>query len=144
MNRVILIGFLGKDAEIKTTRQGAAFTVLSLATSWRWRNRETGEFQSQTTWHRCIAWGKLGTFAASLTKGAQVQLEGEIRTRQYSENLPGRKAAEVTKSITEVRVTSLTELDRTKNSHETPLRRRGPLSPGKAQEVRNDYRTSVT
>jgi single-strand DNA-binding protein len=118
MNRVILIGFLGKNAAVKTTRNNAAFTVLSLATSRRWKDRETGEYRSETTWHRCIAWGKLGEFAASLSKGAHVQIEGEIRTRQYTEKLPGKKGAEVTKSITEVRVASLTKLDRTKKSTE--------------------------
>jgi single-strand DNA-binding protein len=109
MNRVILIGFLGKDAEVKTTRNNAAFTVLSLATSRRWKNRETGEYESETTWHRCIAWGKLGTFAAGLAKGAHVQLEGEIRTRQYQ---PKADSGNRPKSITEVRVTSLAKLDR--------------------------------
>ncbi|PWT96938.1 MAG: single-stranded DNA-binding protein [Terriglobia bacterium] len=115
MNRVILIGFLGKDAEVKTTRQNAAFTVLSLATSRRWKNRDTGEYQSQTTWHRCIVWGKLGNFAAGLTKGAHVQLEGEIRTRQYQ---PKADSGTGQKSITEVRVTSLTKLDRSKKPAE--------------------------
>ena len=47
MNRVILIGFLGKDAEAKTTRNNAAFTVFSVATSRRWKNHETGEYESQ-------------------------------------------------------------------------------------------------
>lgn len=115
MNRVILIGFLGKDAEVKTTRQNAAFTVLSLATSRRWKNHESGEYQSQTTWHRCIAWGKLGSFAATLTKGAHVQIEGELRTRQY---LSGRGAEGHQKSVTEVRVTSITKLDRAVKSEE--------------------------
>ena len=115
MNRVILIGFLGKDAEVKTTRQNAAFTVLSLATSRRWKNRETGDYQSQTTWHRCIAWGKLGAFAAGLTKGAHIQIEGEIRTRQYQ---PKADPGKGQKSITEVRVTSLAKLDRAKKPAE--------------------------
>ena len=79
MNRATLIGFLGKDAEVKTTRNNASFTVLSLATTRNWKDRETGDRQSQTTWHRCIVWGKLGEFAATLTKGAHVQIEGEIR-----------------------------------------------------------------
>ena len=115
MNRVILIGFLGKDAEVKSTRNNASFTVLSLATRRTWKNRETGEYESETTWHRCIAWGRLGTFAAGLAKGAHVQLEGEIRTRAFQ---PGDSARP--RSITEVRVTSLTKLDRSKRTAGAP------------------------
>lgn len=111
-NRVILIGFLGKDAEVRTARSQASYTVLSLATKRTWKDRDSGERQSQTTWHCCTAWGKLGEFAAMLTKGAHVQIEGEIRTREYAQKLAGKKAAEVKKSITEVRVTSIAKLDR--------------------------------
>ena len=53
-NRVSLTGFLGKDAEIKTTRNNASFTVLSLATKRSWKDRETEEWKSETTWHRVI------------------------------------------------------------------------------------------
>lgn len=111
-NRATLIGFLGKDAEVKTTRNNASYTVLSLATKRSWKNRETGERESETTWHRCIVWSKLGEYAATLTKGAHVQIEGEIRTREYTQKGVGKKAPDVKKSITEVRVTSILKLDR--------------------------------
>lgn len=112
-NRAALIGFLGKDAEVKTTSQKKSpFTVLSLATKRSWKNRESGEYFSETTWHRCIVWGKLGEYAATLTKGTHVQIEGEIRTREYTAKASGKKAAEVKKSITEVRVISINKLDR--------------------------------
>jgi single-strand DNA-binding protein len=111
-NRATLIGFLGKDAEVRTTNSKTSFTVLSLATKRSWKDRESGEYQSQTTWHRCVAWGKLGEFAATLTKGAHVQIEGEIRTREYTPKGPGKKAVGVTKSITEVHVVSIVKLDR--------------------------------
>ena len=114
MNRATLIGFLGKDAEVKTTRNNASFTVLSLATTRYWKDRETGERQSQTTWHRCIVWGKLSEFAATLTKGAHVQIEGEIQTREYTQKTGGKKPADVKKSITEIRVASIMNLDRKK------------------------------
>ena len=115
-NRATLIGFLGKDAEVKTTRNNASFTVLSLATKRTWKDRETGERQSQTTWHRCIVWGKIGAYAATLTKGAHVQLEGEIRTREYTQKSGGNNSADAKKSITEVRVTSIAKLDRPKKA----------------------------
>jgi single-strand DNA-binding protein len=114
MNRATLIGFLGKDAEVKSTRNNASFTVLSLATTRYWKDRETGERQSQTTWHRCIVWGKLSEFAATLIKGAHVQIEGEIQTREYTQKTGGKKPVDVKKSITEIRVASIMNLDRKK------------------------------
>ena len=111
-NRATLIGFLGKDAEVKSTRNNASYTVLSLATKRSWKDRETGERKSQTTWHRCIVWGKLGEYAATFTKGAHVQIEGEIRSREYTERSSGKNTTEVKKTISEVRVTSITKLDR--------------------------------
>ncbi len=116
-NRATLIGFLGKDAEVKSTRSNTSFTVLSLATKRSWKDRESGDRKSETTWHRCIVWGKLGEFAATLIKGAHVQIEGEIRTREYTPKSSGKKAAEK-KSITEVRVTSIAKLDRPKKESE--------------------------
>lgn len=54
VNRATLIGFLGKDAELRHTRNETPFAVLSLATKRSWKNRETGEYDSETTWHRCV------------------------------------------------------------------------------------------
>ncbi len=118
-NRVSLTGFLGKDAEIKTTRNNASFTVLSLATKRSWKDRETEEWKSETTWHRVIAWGKLGEYAANLLKGAHLQIEGEIRSREYVQKTGGKKSAEVKKTITEIRATSIAKLDRTKKDGES-------------------------
>ena len=119
-NRVSLTGFLGKDAEIKTTRNNASFTVLSLATKRSWKDRETEAWKSETTWHRVIAWGKLGESAANLLKGAHLQIEGEIRSREYVQKTGGKKSAEVKKTITEIRATSIAKLDRTKNGESVP------------------------
>ena len=118
-NRVSLTGFLGKDAEIKTTRNNASFTVLSLATKRSWKDRETEEWKSETTWHRVIAWGKLGEYAANLLKGAHLQIEGEIRSREYMQKTGGKKSAEVKKTITEIRATAIAKLDRTKKDDES-------------------------
>jgi single-strand DNA-binding protein len=111
-NRVTLIGFLGKDGEVKTTRNNASFTVLSLATKRSWKDRDTGGRKSETTWHRCVVWGRFADYAAKLTKGTHVQIEGEIRTREYTQKSGGKKSAEVKRSITEVRVTAIAKLDR--------------------------------
>jgi single-strand DNA-binding protein len=111
-NRATLIGFLGKDAEVKTTRNKASFTVMSLATKRSWKDRTTGERFAETTWHRCIVWGKLAEFAATLTKGAHVQIEGEIRTREYTPKTSSKKSEAQKKSITEIRVFMINKLDR--------------------------------
>ena len=115
-NRATLIGFLGKDAEVKTTRHKASFVVLSLATKRSWKDRESGDLMSETTWHRCIVWGNLSQYAATLLKGAHVQIEGDIRTRAYSQKSSGKDTAAATKSITEIRVTSITSLSRSKKA----------------------------
>jgi single-strand DNA-binding protein len=118
-NRVSLTGFLGKDAEVKTARNDASFTVLSLATKRSWKDRATGERQSETTWHRIIAWGRLGEYAANLTKGTHLQIEGELRTREYVEKTGAKKSAEAKKSITEIRATAIAKLDRPKKDTES-------------------------
>ena len=123
-NRVSLIGFLGKDAEVKTTRNNTRFTVLSLATKRNWKDRETGEWQSKSTWHRIICWGRLAEYAAGFTKGAHLQVEGEITTREYVQKT-GKKSTEVKKSITEIRASQIAKLTRPKKEGE-------PHAPGAA------------
>jgi single-strand DNA-binding protein len=112
-NRVMLIGFLGKDAKVRHTRNQTEFTLLSLATKRSWKDRESGEYKSQTTWHRCVAFGHVGEYAARLTKGAHIQIEGELRTREYT---PAK--GEAKKSIIEVRIRQFAKLDRPKGAEE--------------------------
>ena len=64
-NTVRLIGFLGKDAEVKSTKSGNEYTVLSLATQASWKDKKSGEYVNRTEWHRMIAWANLSTFAAT-------------------------------------------------------------------------------
>ena len=105
VNRATLIGFLGKNAELRHTRNETPFAVLSLATKRSWKHRETGEYESETTWHRCVVWGSRADFASTLTKGTHVQIEGEIRTREYIKG-------DVKRAVTEVRVLKLSKIDR--------------------------------
>ena len=107
MNRVTLIGFLGKEAEVKTTTNNKQYAILSVATSRSWKNRETGEYVRDTTWHRCILWAGRARFAATLSKGAHVQIEGAIRNYQ----LPA-KGDNAARLVTEVVVTGIEKLDR--------------------------------
>ena len=99
-NRVSLIGYLGRDAETKTTRNNARFVALSLATKRSWKDRETGEWHSRSTWHRVICWGRLVDYASTLTKGTHVQVEGEISTREYATKSGEKKV------VTEIRAKS--------------------------------------
>ena len=112
-NNVTLIGFLGSDAESRTTRNNMTLTVLSLATKRTWKDRETGEKQSQTTWHRCVTFGKTAEYAATLTKGAHLQIIGAIQTREYVAK-DGAK-----KSVTEIRVQRVARLDRAPKAEST-------------------------
>lgn len=110
-NRTTLIGFLGKDAEKRTTKNDVTYTVLSLATKDSWKNRN-GEWQSRTEWHRCIVWGvKFAAFAAGLRKGAHLQVEGELRSREYQKD-------GVTHRIVEIRTKSILKLDRAQQQPE--------------------------
>ena len=111
LNTVILTGYLGGDAQSRTARanssEASTFVTLSLATKRTWKDRESGERQSLTTWHRCVVFNpRIADYAASLTKGAHVQLVGEIQTREYVAK-DGAK-----KSVTEIRVQRIARLDR--------------------------------
>ena len=83
-NKAILMGFLGSDAEVRTGKNDQKFTTFSIATKTSYKSKETGEYVSHTEWHRCVIFGKLAEFAATLTKGAHVQVEGELRSREIA------------------------------------------------------------
>jgi single-strand DNA-binding protein len=89
VNKVILIGHLGKDAETKFTPSGVARTVFSIATNRRWKDQQTGEWKEETDWHNVVMWRQEGV-ATYLTKGKQIFLEGRLQTRNYDDK-DGRK-----------------------------------------------------
>ena len=103
-NKVTLIGFLGSDAEVHTNNN-RSFTTLSLATKSSYK--KDGKYVSQTEWHRCIVFGKLSEFAATLKKGAHIQVEGELRSREYES-----KKTDSKQRVWEIRVASILKLDR--------------------------------
>jgi len=84
VNRVILVGNLGADPEVKHLSGGNVVTTLKVATSESWTDKATGEKKERTEWHRVKLWGKLGEIAGEyLRKGRQVYIEGSIRTEKY-------------------------------------------------------------
>ena len=106
MNRITLIGFLGSDATTLNTLN-SSFTVLSLATKSSYKDKKTGEYKGSTEWHRCVVWGKLSDFAKTLTKGAHLAVEGELRSRERED-----KKTNAIQRVWEVRVSSILKLDR--------------------------------
>lgn len=86
VNKVILVGNLGKDPEIKKTTSGQSITLFSVATSNSWVNKE-GQKQENTEWHRIVVWGKLAeTCAEYLAKGRKVYVEGRLQTRSWEDS----------------------------------------------------------
>ena len=84
VNKVILVGNLGADPETRYTASGSAITNISIATSESWRDKQTGETQERTEWHRVVFFNRLAEIAGEyLRKGSQVYVEGSIRTRKW-------------------------------------------------------------
>ena len=84
VNKVILVGNLGNDPETRYTASGAAITNISIATSESWRDKQTGENQERTEWHRIVFFSRLAEIAGEyLRKGSQVYVEGSLRTRKW-------------------------------------------------------------
>jgi len=86
VNKAILVGNLGADPETRYTSNGTCVTNIRLATTEQWKDRQSGEQQERTEWHRVVLWGKLGEVAEQyLRKGAQVYIEGRIETRKWQD-----------------------------------------------------------
>lgn len=84
INKVILVGNLGADPDTRYSASGSAVTRISIATSERWKDKQTGEQQERTEWHRVVFFGRLAEIAAEyLRKGSQVYVEGSLRTSSY-------------------------------------------------------------
>jgi len=106
INKVILIGHLGKDPEVRYFPSGEAIANASLATSESWKDRQTGETKEATEWHNVVFPGKLGEIAGKyLRKGSKVYVEGSLRTRKWQDK-EGRD-----RYTTEIRVQDMQMLD---------------------------------
>lgn len=106
VNKVILIGNLGRDPEIRFTQGGAAVCNFSLATNERWKDKN-GQPQERTEWHRIVVWGKQAEICKEyLAKGRQVYIEGSLQTREWNDR-DGNK-----RNTTEVRAVRVQLLGR--------------------------------
>jgi single-strand DNA-binding protein len=94
VNKVILLGHLGKDAETKFTPSGVAKSTFTIATNRRWKDQQSGEWKEETDWHNCVLW-RQENVANYLQKGKQVYVEGRLQTRQYEQDGQKRYFTEV-------------------------------------------------
>jgi single-strand DNA-binding protein len=105
LNKVMLIGRLGQDPEVRYTQSNTAVATLNLATNERYRD-SNGEYQDKTEWHRVVAWGRTAEVCQQyLTKGSLIYVEGPLQTREW-EDKQGQK-----KYTTEVKALQMTMLD---------------------------------
>lgn len=92
VNKVILVGTLGKDPEVKFLPSGGAVCNFSMATSEAWRDKNTGEMQEATEWHSISMFGKLAEIAGEyLRKGSKAYIEGKLKTRSWDDQATGQK-----------------------------------------------------
>lgn len=90
INKVILVGNLGKDPETRYTPDGMAVTNLTLATSEAWKDKQSGEMQERTEWHRVVMYSRLAEIASEyLKKGAKIYIEGKLRTNKWQDKATG-------------------------------------------------------
>jgi single-strand DNA-binding protein len=130
VNKVILIGNLGRDPELRYTQNGQAVANFTLATSESWTNK-SGEREQKTEWHRIVAWAKLAEICGEyLSKGKQVYIEGRLQTRDW-EDRDGNK-----RRTTEVVAQNLQMLGRREGGYESPSS--GPSSPEAPQPPSDD------
>lgn len=91
LNKVMLIGHLGQDPEVKTLQSGKSVAHFSMATSEKWKGQD-GQWQEKTEWHRLVAWDKLADLVGQyLVKGSQVFIEGKLQTREWDDKQTGEK-----------------------------------------------------
>lgn len=96
INKVIIVGRLGRDPEVRYTQDGTAVTNFSVATSEEWKDKNTGEKKELTEWHRVVAFRRLGEICGQyLSKGRQVYVEGRLQTRSWEQDGVKRYTTEI-------------------------------------------------
>jgi single-strand DNA-binding protein len=131
VNKVILLGRLGRDPEIKYTQSNIPVANFSLATSESWKDKTTGEWQETTEWHRVVAWrGQAERAEQKLKKGSQVYIEGHLETRKWTDK-DGKE-----RSTTEVVCDKLMPLGAEDKPAEAPKRKE--FAPAAAPKLEDD------
>ena len=92
VNKVLLLGNLGRDPELRSTPKGNQVLNFPMATTRRWKDRETDEIHDQTDWHRIVVWGRQAEVLSEyLKKGSQVHVEGRLQSRSWTDNDGGKR-----------------------------------------------------
>ena len=110
LNEIKLIGFVGQDAELKRSQNSKELVRFDVATKASWKNRDSGEYDSRTEWHRIVVWGNLTKFAQTLKKGEHVYISGELRYREYQKAI-GEGKNTVTMPVAEIHAAEIRRLD---------------------------------
>lgn len=122
VNKVMLIGRLGKDPEVRYTSDGTTVANFTMATSEEWKDKNTGEKQERTEWHKIVAWRRLGEICGEyLRKGSQIYIEGKLQTRSW-EDRDGNK-----RYTTEIVANTMQMLDSAKGGRAEPAGERYPV-----------------
>jgi single-strand DNA-binding protein len=125
INKVILVGSLGKDPELKQLTNGNAIANISLATSESWKDRNTGQKQEKTEWHRIVIFGKLAEIAGQyLKKGSKVYIEGSLKTRKWQDNTGNERY------VTEIHASSMQMLDSLRGDNQNRVSNTQNMSQG--------------
>ena len=96
INKVILVGNLGRDPEVRFAQSGNKIVNFSMATSDSWKDRETGERREKTEWHRVVLWRRLAEIAGEyLKKGSKIYIEGQLQTRKWEQDGQTRYTTEI-------------------------------------------------
>lgn len=115
VNKVILVGNLGRDPEMRTFPSGDQVANVSLATTDKWRDKQSGEMREHTEWHRLVFNGRLAEIAGQyLRKGSQIYVEGSIRTRKWQDQATGQD-----RYSTEIRVDQMRILGRNEGQQQS-------------------------
>lgn len=120
INKVILIGRLGRDPEVRYTPDGTAVANFSIATSTEWTDKGSGDKKEKTEWHRIVAWRRLGEICGEyLAKGRQVYVEGRLQTREW-EDRDGNKRYTTEVVATDVQFLGSREATGSRETHGGP------------------------
>lgn len=132
VNKVTLIGRLGKDPQMKTLDSGTPYVRCTIATNESYKDK-SGEWQDQTEWHNIILWGdQANRFNASLYKGALIYLEGKLTHRSWKDN------DGVSRNMTEVKVKSYRKLDKSSNTYDAPKPKENPVDQASTENGKPD------
>lgn len=119
--KVIIMGNVGKDPEVRYTGSGTAVCSLSVATSRKWKDKSSGEMQEDTEWHRCVAYDRLAEIIGEyVKKGHPIFIDGRLKTRKWEDK------QDVTHYTTEIICESIQLMGRREDGEDRPQRRAAP------------------